>query len=239
MTTISEYDVRQLKLMRETLGFFEKKQIPLNSLIGRLFSLVSALDAVKEEWEEVFFDEVGTLEGINSVEIINSSGVDKPLPELSKEKKEILISKAVLNLNKIIENKLVRKLDEMEMRNLSFPNFEVEKIEFSLEQKTLKFFMEDVGLKENDEINLGKCVLFFSDWESLTITRFNPVTETWMLVPVENADSEYLKYICESKFFDSSVCLSGFDEKNQQLEWKIINTKMYAEFEPDAAWKEN
>lgn len=126
----------------------------------------------------------------------------------------------------------MKNLDEIKMRKLSFPDFEVEKMEFSPEQKILKIFVEGAWLEENGGKRLGKGILFFNNWESLTINRFDPVAETWSLVEIVHP--EHLKDLCEIKFFNSNVSLCGFGEKiGQWLEWKIVNTKMHAEFESD------
>ncbi len=54
--------------------------------------------------------------------------------------------------------------------NLSFPDFDVEKMEFSLQEKSLKIFVGGALLEENGGRKiLGKGVLFFNNWESLFI----------------------------------------------------------------------
>lgn len=77
---------------------------------------------------------------------------------------------------------------------------------------------------------LGKGVLYFADWEKLTIREFDPSTEKWS--ELDEPSIEPLKDICELKFFDSSICLYGFGKKiGHWMEWKIQKTKMHAEFE--------
>lgn len=235
MKNISEFDERQLKLMRKVLISFEKKQIELSALVGCLEFLLSALESVDEDWEERFINEITTLETINDLEIIEDSKGGVPVIEGDEQGK--LINESVFNLKEIIESELrqlVKKIDEMNMRNLSFPDFEMEKMEFSPEKKTLKIFMKSVWLEENDEKRLGKGILFFNNWESISVNKLDPVTKAWVMV--ENIYPEHLKYLFEFKIFNSSICLYGFGKKSQ-LEWKIINTQMHAEFTLDTEWK--
>lgn len=120
-------------------------------------------------------------------------------------------------------------LDAQMMKNLSFPDFEVEKMELSPQEKTLKIFVEGAWLDIDGGTKLGKGVLFFKGWESLAINRFNPITEKWSLV--EEVSPETLRDLCEIKFFDASISLSGFGKTlGQWMEWRISNVDMHAEF---------
>lgn len=127
--------------------------------------------------------------------------------------------------------RLKKTLDEIHIRNLSFPDFDVEKMQFSPEKKTLKIYVEGAWLDEDEGGGeLGNGVLFFSNWEFIEIKRFEYITKNWC--QVEEVDPEFLKDICEFKFLNSSVALCGFGGKSGEwLEWKITNSKMYAEFE--------
>lgn len=116
------------------------------------------------------------------------------------------------------------------MKNLSFPDFEVEKMEFSRQEKLLKIFIEGAWLDVGKGTKLGKGILFFKEWGALSISRFNPIKEKWS--PVEDFSPESLRDLCEVKFFDSTVSLCGFGKQTGQwMEWKIIKPKMHAEFE--------
>lgn len=122
-------------------------------------------------------------------------------------------------------------LNENMMKNLSFPDFEVEKMEFSPQKKILKIFVEGAWLDVDGGTKLGKGILFFNEWKSLTIYRFDPSTEKW-----SSADDEFpaeqLRALCEVNFFGSTISLSGFGKQlGQWMEWKIVNAKMHAEFE--------
>ena len=126
----------------------------------------------------------------------------------------------------------MKNLDKTMMKNLSFPDFEIEKMEFSSQRKILKLFVEGAWLEANGGTKLGKGVLFFNDWVSISISKFDPSIEKW--VSVEESTPEMLRDLCEVKFFNSNVSLCGFGRNSGQwLEWKITHTKMSAEFESD------
>ena len=121
-------------------------------------------------------------------------------------------------------------LDEKTMKNLSFPDFDVEKIEFSPEGNELKIFVEGACLDINGGSLLGKGILYFKDWENLSMSWFDPNTEKWL--DVNEAAIEPLKDLCEVKFVDSTIYLYGFGKQfGYWMEWKIQKTKMHAEFE--------
>lgn len=101
MKNISEYDKRQLILMLEQVKLFENKQIDLNSLIGSLEFLLNTLEAVDEDWEEEFLNEITTLETINAVEIIKESGEE--ILEIQDDKKRNLIKNSIDKLNSLVE----------------------------------------------------------------------------------------------------------------------------------------
>jgi hypothetical protein len=120
--------------------------------------------------------------------------------------------------------------DKEAMKRLSFPDSDVEKVQFSRNQKSLKIFMKSGWLETDNGHQLGKGVLCFTDWKKLTISEFNPSTEKWS--ELDQSSLDFLKDICEVKFFNSSICLYGFGKKvGHWMEWKIQKTKMHAEFE--------
>ncbi len=121
-------------------------------------------------------------------------------------------------------------LDENMMKNLSFPDFDVEKIEFSPKEKKLKIFVEGAWLDINGGFELGKGVLCFSNWEDLSISRFDPCAEKWS--NISEVKVEPLKDLCEVRFDDSTICLYGFGKQiGHWMEWKIQKAKMHAEFD--------
>lgn len=120
--------------------------------------------------------------------------------------------------------------EENLIKLLSFPDYEVEKIELSLEEKILKIFIEGAWLDLKDGIQLGKGFLCFQDWESFSMNRFDPHTEKWFTI--NELKVEPLKDICEMKFTDHAVYLYGFGKQiGQWTEWKIQKAKMHAEFD--------
>lgn len=104
MENITEYDIRQLRLMRENLILFENKELELSSLIGNLEFLLNALEFVNEEWEDKFLKEITTLETISALEIIKDAGED--ISGIKKNKKDLLIFSSIQNLNNLINSKL-------------------------------------------------------------------------------------------------------------------------------------
>lgn len=121
------------------------------------------------------------------------------------------------------------KLDEKMMKNLSFPDCEIEKFEFFPKEKILKIFLDGAWLDIDDGCQLGKGFVSFDEWENLLISRFSPKTEKWS--PVDELTAEFLSDICEVKFSSPIVSLYGFGEKiGHWMEWKIYKAKMHAEF---------
>ncbi|NGX46713.1 MAG: hypothetical protein K1000chlam3_00074 [Chlamydiae bacterium] len=121
-------------------------------------------------------------------------------------------------------------LDEKVMKNLSFPDFDVEKIEFFPKDKKLKIYIEGAWLDVDGGSQLGRGILYFNDWENFLVSRFDPDTEQWLLINV--FDIEPLKDLCEVKFNNETICLYGFGKRTGHwIEWKIQKTKMCAEFD--------
>jgi len=122
-------------------------------------------------------------------------------------------------------------LDKITMKNLSFPDIEVQKMELSFQEKVLKIFVEGACLDINGKgLKLNKGMLFFNGWKSLSISKFNHVHENW--IEVDISSTEPLNDLCECLFSELEVSLRGFGKiTGEWLEWKIIRPKeMYAEF---------
>src|SRR5882757_2502051 len=96
-------------------------------------------------------------------------------------------------------------LNENMMTHLSFPDFDVEKIDFSQQNKTLKIFVDGAWLDLKGGQELGNGILFFDDWKNLTIRAFDSTLEKWTNIDIEKIDP--LKDICEIKFTNSTVNL--------------------------------
>ncbi|MBS0607618.1 MAG: hypothetical protein JSR57_11765, partial [Verrucomicrobia bacterium] len=100
----------------------------------------------------------------------------------------------------------------------------------SSENKKMKVFVEGAWLEINGGAQLGKGILYFNDWESFLISRFDPQTEKWS--EVSEYEFEPLKDLCEVKFTDSTTYLYGFGKQiGHWMEWKIQKAKIYAEFD--------
>jgi len=122
-------------------------------------------------------------------------------------------------------------LDEDAMESLSFPDFDIEKVEFSHEKKILKIFIDGAWLNINGGSLLGKGVLCFKDWANLSISRFDPYTKNWSNMN-ELTIVEPLKDLCEIKFANSTVYLCGFGRQSSHwMEWKLQHPQMHAEFD--------
>lgn len=123
----------------------------------------------------------------------------------------------------------MKSLDEKMMQYLSFPDMQVEKMEFEPQNKRLDILVNGAFLDVNNIGILGRGVLHFNDWESISIRRFDPFSEEWL--ETDNVEPEELKDLCEVCFTSSDVSLCGFGKTiGNWLEWKIKNTKMRAEF---------
>lgn len=120
-------------------------------------------------------------------------------------------------------------LNSDDLTHISFPDFEVEKMVYSPHEKSLKIFVENAWLDRDGGFELGKGCLLFSEWDSISINRFDSILEKWSEVNI--FPIEALRDLCEVKISDSNISLCGFGkETGQWMEWRIINAKMHAEF---------
>lgn len=118
-------------------------------------------------------------------------------------------------------------LNEEMIYNLTFPDYTVEKFEFSLKTLQLKIFIDGAFLDlPTNKQSLGRGFLYFYEWSNLSIKRFNSNSNAWI-----NIDMEPLKDICDIKFSNSTISLYGFGAiTNNWLELQIHHAKIYAEF---------
>ncbi len=115
------------------------------------------------------------------------------------------------------------------MKHLSFPDFEVTKMELSFLKKTLEIQIEGAWLDVEGGMQLGKGSLFFYDWENLLISRFDPIAEKWSII--SGASIEPLRDLPDASFSESVTCLCGFGRSTGQwMELKINRVRMRAEF---------
>mgnify|MGYP000193296212 CR=1 FL=1 len=132
-------------------------------------------------------------------------------------------------------------INQEEMKYLSFPDYDVEKMEYLPEQKFLKIFVQGGWLetRENEEPRFGKGILFFSSWGSLIIRRYDK--NLGRNVEEKELPIDPLKDLCEVIFSDSNAILRGHSKKiGYWMEWEMTNVKMHAEFDgyvEDLDWK--
>ena len=101
----NDYNLRQLKLMNENLILYEKKRIDLGTLVGNLEGLLNAIEAVELAWEEKFLKEWSTLEIVYAINIINETE-ENFTPSINPVEDKKLIHNAVINLKKLIHDKI-------------------------------------------------------------------------------------------------------------------------------------
>lgn len=224
MKVINEYDKRQFKKMSAVINSFEEKDICLEELIGSLDFLLHALESVENEWSTSFTDQIVSFETINAYQIINKN--EEGSFNIDKNKETEIINRAISSIKTLIANSIKISLKKEDMKHLSFPNFQVEKIEFHPKEKKLKVFVDGAWLDTNGRHQLGKGVLFFENWDDLSVDTFDSTGKRF------ESSIEYLEDLCEFKIDDSSVVLKGFGkELGHWVKWKIINPRMHAEFE--------
>ena len=124
----------------------------------------------------------------------------------------------------------MKRLKENEIIRLSFPDFDVRKIDFSNRDKNLKIFLDGAYLDLEEGMELGPGILFFDDWKNFTIRAFDAISDKW--TDIDNENFEPLREICEFKFTDSTINLYGFTKHSSKwVEWNIESAKIQAEFE--------
>lgn len=79
---ISEYDERQISLMKEMLILFESGKMPLKKLIDNLEGLLFCLQSVDVEWKNEFHDHWFILEQIYAVASFRNESVFEDDPDL-------------------------------------------------------------------------------------------------------------------------------------------------------------
>lgn len=86
----NEYNLRQLKLIKETIREFENKHIDLYCLVTQLSGLLHFFEPIENSWKEKFQREVLSLEVLQSINIVESEeGVCKSCKETEREQEII------------------------------------------------------------------------------------------------------------------------------------------------------
>jgi hypothetical protein len=122
----------------------------------------------------------------------------------------------------------MKTIEEGMMKLLSFPDVEVSKMVFFPNKKSLQILVDGAFLEGGQKLEKG--ILYFDDWKSIEINRFDTQSEEWL--PVEQSIVEPLRDLCEVNFSEEVTSMAGFGkETGQWVEWKISHPKMHAEFE--------
>lgn len=123
----------------------------------------------------------------------------------------------------------MRFLAADELKNLSFPDFDVEKMEFSDQKKELMVLVEGAWLDCDRGGKLRNGVLHLRDWKKVVVKSFDPSSKKW--TPVNNFLLALLKNLPEVDFSPSLVRLCGFSKQTGLwVEWAICDAKVTAEF---------
>ncbi len=92
--SLTEYDIRQLKLMKEALTDYEENKVSLNLLINRLGGLLNCLQDLSDEWKENFHENWFELEQMYAVALDRNEPISKY---------SIGINESIGNLKKLLE----------------------------------------------------------------------------------------------------------------------------------------
>ncbi|QAX79776.1 hypothetical protein D5F51_15185 [Yersinia hibernica] len=74
---VTDYDMRQISLMKELVDSYEKKELDLITLINKLRALLDCLQNVNIEWKQCFHENWFTLEQIYAVSLDESKPVSE------------------------------------------------------------------------------------------------------------------------------------------------------------------
>ncbi len=122
-----------------------------------------------------------------------------------------------------------KTFNEKTINKLSFPDFNIETMEFLPAQKKVLIKIEG-ALSDDEENILGRGFLLFHSWKDISIRSFNYELNEWIDLNQSSADN--LKDLCEVKTSDSTITLCGFGKMNGWwTEWTFIDSKLIAEFE--------
>lgn len=91
---ISEYDRRQLSLMKERLSSFMSNKLSLKDLIDDLEGLLNCLESMNTEWEEAFNEHWFMLEQVYAVALFRNESVNSDDPDILEAVKQL---EALLN----------------------------------------------------------------------------------------------------------------------------------------------
>lgn len=95
MNSLSQYNLRQILLIKKNIILFENNKIDLFEFVCNMRGLLNALEAIEDGWKDDFQDEINTLE------IVNDSIKDGSISRLG-EVPEKVVCKSVCQIKNII-----------------------------------------------------------------------------------------------------------------------------------------
>jgi len=95
MMIISEYDLRQIRLIKKKINLFENKEIGLSGLVCDLRGLLCAIESADESWKDSILTE------INRLELVHDSIEDRSILKWKEDAKNV-VRESILTLKKMI-----------------------------------------------------------------------------------------------------------------------------------------
>lgn len=87
---ISEYDNRQLSLMKDMLTLYLSKKISLKQLIDNLDGLLSCIKSIDTEWKNKFHEYWFVLEQVYAVALFRNEIVEPNDPDIQESIEQLL-----------------------------------------------------------------------------------------------------------------------------------------------------
>ena len=117
-----------------------------------------------------------------------------------------------------------------QLKDLSFPDFNVINAQLNLIEKLLKIEVEGAWLETNNRgKELGVCTLLFYSWNNFTLKTFDSINNEWNIITLNNF--EPLKDICEFECVQEKVFIKGFGAKSKLwIEYELDAPKFDLEF---------
>lgn len=133
------------------------------------------------------------------------------------------------------------KVEQELIKCLSFCDTPVTKMELKLNEKSLKIFVRSAVIKDNrtnyfgnrTDMILGKGILVFTDWSSLTLLTQTHNGENFIdkLTDIDENLFDPLDEILIFDQIDNRVEISGFSRDGIWEKWTIVDSQYYGEFE--------
>lgn len=121
----------------------------------------------------------------------------------------------------------MEQLTESEIKILSFPDYPVERMLVTKENKKLIVAVEGAYLDGCRGKELEKVTLEFTQWDSLLVSLYSG--SEWL--SIENEEIGILKDICEFEVTENYYFLRGFSRSSGKwVEWKIKGASLLARY---------